>query len=55
MGYHRLSVSGPLVPVVKERVRALEAAGTADGVAAVLAARRRTDVTAALDLLAPRG
>ncbi|MCW2773463.1 MAG: phosphoenolpyruvate-protein phosphotransferase [Nocardioides sp.] len=55
LGYHRLSVSGPLVPVVKERVRELEAAGTADGVAAVLAARRRTDVTAALDLLAPRG
>ncbi|GAB6987248.1 phosphoenolpyruvate--protein phosphotransferase [Nocardioides pyridinolyticus] len=55
LGYHQLSVSGPLVPEVKKAVRELTAAATAEGVAAVLRARRRSEVDTALDILARLG
>lgn len=52
LGYHHLSVSGPLVPTVKERVRRLDAGAAVAAVAPVLRARRHRDVVAALEKLA---
>lgn len=54
-GYRHLSVAGPLVPELKQAVRRLTAADTADGVAAVLRARRRSDVDKALEALPQLG
>lgn len=52
LGYHHLSVSGPLVPTVKEQVRRLNAASATEAVAPVLRARRTRDVELALEKLA---
>ena len=55
LGYRQLSVSGPLVPAVKERIRTIDA-GAAERVAAeLLLARRHRDVDAVLESRAFEG
>lgn len=51
LGYHQLSVSGPLVPLVKERVRRLQAGAAAEAMGPLLQARRHRDVESALERL----
>lgn len=51
LGYRQLSVSGPLVGGIKERVRRLDTQAIRPAVEAVLRARRHRDVEAALDEL----
>lgn len=52
LGYHHLSVSGPLVPTIKARIRRLEAGAAVEAVGPVLRARRHRDVEAVLRQLA---
>ena len=51
LGYRQLSVSGPLVPAVKDRVRRLDVAAAPAATDTVLRARRRRDVEAGLTAL----
>lgn len=51
LGYRQLSVSGPLVPAVKDRVRRLDAGAASAATDTVLRARRHRDVEAALQVL----
>ncbi len=51
LGYRRLSVSGPLVPAVKDRVRRLDSGAATAATDTVLRARRHRDVEAALQVL----
>ena len=51
LGYRQLSVSGPLVPAVKDRVRRLDVAAATAATDTVLRARRRRDVEAGLTAL----
>jgi len=51
LGYRQLSVSGPLVPAVKDRVRRLDAVAATAATGMVLRARRHREVEAALELL----
>lgn len=51
LGYRLLSVSGPLVPAVKDRVRRLDAAAAAAATETVVRARRHRDVEAGLQVL----
>ena len=51
LGYRQVSVSGPLVGGIKERVRRLDTQAIRPAVEAVLRARRHRDVEAALDEL----
>ncbi len=51
LGYRQLSVSGPLVPAVKDRVRRLDAVAATAATGMVLRARRHREVEAALEVL----
>lgn len=51
LGYRHLSVSGPLVPAVKDRIRRIDAGEAERAVADLIRARRHRDVDAVLDSL----
>jgi len=51
LGYRQLSVSGPLVPAVKERISRLNAGAAERAGADLMRARRRSDVDAILNTL----
>lgn len=55
LGYRQLSVSGPLVPAVKERIRTIDAGAAERAAAELLLARRHRDVDAVLESRAFEG